>query len=110
MRKPTQKTIKKIKNLKFYVLWEDFNKREIKPYNIIGERLAETMAKFIDNNYTFEEFKKELISYLKYHYWAKAEYEIMVGGLFDYEKNAIKISIWDQIEPNIDLLAVLIYY
>ena len=37
-------------------------------------------------------------------YWSRAEYEIMVSGLFDTDKPE-KIDVWYQIEMNLDNIA-----
>lgn len=92
-------------NLKWNVLHEDFNTRKIEPYNILGYSFAETLAKDI-RKYKIEN-REQLKDHLKkefmYHYWSKAEFEIVVGGVFskcpdDYNK----IDIWDQILLNFD--------
>ena len=44
--------------------------------------------------------KEEIRCGLMYSFWAKAEYEIMVQGLFEYE--SIKIDVYEQVKQNLD--------
>lgn len=97
----------KIKNvsLEWNVLYNDFNSKEIKPYNILGYSFPEELAKAIKKNKI--ENKEQLKEYLKrdfmYHYWCKSEFEIAVGGLHMKDLTEFeKIDIWYQIEMNFD--------
>lgn len=96
------KKVEKLKKLEYYVLEEDFNSSKVKFHNIfahsyIQDRLPVLLKDFV----TYEDFKEQLTNLLKYCYLSKREYEIFieVRGKFS------KISIYDQIEPNIDLIA-----
>ena len=46
--------------------------------------------------------KEELRSILAYCFWCKAEYEVIIKGLFDTEEH--KVDVYSQIIPNIDKL------
>lgn len=90
------------KYLEYYVLCEDFNKSKVRTFNIfnhgyIYERLP-ILIKHYDN---YKTFKKELLSLFKYCYLSKREWEIFI----EVRDNVNKVSIYEQIEPNIDIIA-----
>lgn len=99
----------KIKNVKleWNVLVHDFNRNIIQPYNIFYSNFPEELAKEIksrkiDNR---DKLKEYLRSSFMHSYWCKAEYEILVSGLFIKDSNdQTKIDIWYQIEMNFDLI------
>lgn len=88
-------------NLEWYVLYWDFNKKKVVNYNILAgitEDLSkEIKAKRVYNKSILREYLKTVFMY---NYWSKAEYEFYISDLQgnDYEK----ISIWRQIEPNLN--------
>lgn len=97
----------KVKNVKleWYVLHEDFNARQIEPYNILGYSFVEELAAAIKKNKITN--REQLKDYLKkefmYHYWSKTEFEIAVGGLWSKHPDEFeKIDVWYQIEMNFD--------
>ena len=88
-------------NLEWNVLIHDFNKDKIKKYNIFRADLFEDIKDAKCK--TFGELREIIDKWAKYHYWAKAEYEIAVGGLFSkYPEKFEKIDIYRQIEINLD--------
>lgn len=91
--------------LKWYVLRDDFNAREVKHYNALGgweDDIRKARKKFK----TKEDLKAWLRREFMYYYWSKAECEIQVAGLFaKEEKEFKKIDIWYQLEPNLDIIA-----
>jgi hypothetical protein len=97
----------RIKNVKleWCVLIEDFNSRQIKNYNIFGQKFIEEIHKKVRTKKitNLKELREEIRSWAIYHYWCKSEFEIAVGGLFaksleDFEK----IDAYRQIEMNLD--------
>ena len=94
--------------MKWNVLNYNFNEKKIETFNIFRS------AKFSDGidelrnqtwNYV-EDFIEAVRSEAMYAFWSKAEYEILVGGLFaETDSDLEKISIYDQILPNIEQLA-----
>ena len=94
--------IKKAK-LEWNVLLHDFNKDEIKKYNIFGEKSPEEIAQLIKRNKidNYADFKEKMKAEFMYHYWSKSEYEIIVSG-FCKDAKEYKIDIWRQIEMNFD--------
>ena len=61
-------------------------------------------------NISREDFEKELKNILKYYFWSKSEWEILIrawcGGNGDEE---IKIDVWDQIKWNWDRFVEYVY-
>ena len=88
-------------NLEWNVLIHDFNKDKIKKYNIFREDLFEDIKDAKCK--TFGELREIIDKWAKYHYWAKAEYEIAVGGLHSkYPENFEKIDAYYQLKMNLD--------
>ena len=88
-------------NLEWNVLIHDFNKDKIKKYNIFRADLFEDIKNAKCK--TFGELREIIDKWAKYHYWSRAEYEIVVGGLFSkYPEKFEKIDIYRQIEINLD--------
>lgn len=92
-------------NLEWNVLYEDFNNKKIKTYNIFNN----DFIKELHNKFKKKEIKSlsELKNFIKkwamYHYWSRCEWEICVGGLFSkYPDEFEKIDIYTQIEINLD--------
>lgn len=96
--------MKKEVKLEWYVLQHDCNSNQIKMYNVLAgdwyNHIKGARKKFVDRT----TFKEWLRKQFMYYYWSKAEYEILVSGLFvkDEEKDVFKIDAWYQIEPNLD--------
>ncbi|MBR4260668.1 MAG: hypothetical protein IKQ33_01775 [Clostridia bacterium] len=94
--------------LKWYVLWHESNRDIIEPYNIFSnariwdERIG--LPKLLNKYITFDDFKNQLERLFKGCFHSRAEYEMMISGLFDFNKT-YKIDVWKQIEPNLDLIA-----
>ncbi|MDE6946260.1 MAG: hypothetical protein K2P14_03635 [Anaeroplasmataceae bacterium] len=92
-------------NMKWNVLYYDFNARKIKPYNIFGYSFAENLTARIkkDKIVNREGLKEYLKRDFMYHYWSKSECEIAVGGLHSKDIEELeKIDVWYQIEMNFD--------
>ena len=82
------------------VLLHDFNKDTIEDFNVfdhIGfrEDLKKVNKEFPEN----DKFFKEVLSLLRYYFWAKCEYEVLVSGLFDGNQR-VKIDAFGQIAAN----------
>lgn len=95
---------KKKEHTPFYVINQDFNRKEFKPYNIMPylmERYKATKPK--DRPKTFEEFKEFVDKECLYMYWSRCQYEIVLCPLIgDREEEATKIDIYWQIKMNFD--------
>ena len=99
--------MRKNKNLEWYAFEYDWNKKDIIRINVLNSGFVEDLVKRIkrDKITTYNKLKEAIKRELMYHYWCKAEHEIMVYDLFpkakDLEKG-IKIDVWYQLEPNLD--------
>lgn len=96
------------KEPKFYVMYYDWNGRKVKRANIIRQEIIEDLQKRVKKGAKRGELLNRLVSLLKYYYWSKAEYEIMVGDLFCKSGELEKIDVWFQLEPNVDLILDII--
>lgn len=103
----TEKQIQKL-NLEWYVLNHDFNTKEIYNFNILGEGYLPDLIRMIKDKYyevkDYDSLKECVKRWANYHFNHKTEYEIWVKGWFDSDDKATKISVYDQIEPNLDIL------
>lgn len=90
-------------NLKWYALHWDSNEGKLKDYNILYN-IEESIAREVRSGRVYN--KSILREYLKtkfmYHYWSKAECEILVSDLSESKQE--KIDMWRQIQPNLDLI------
>lgn len=99
------------KDLEWYVLNYDFNKKQVENFNIFRSSrfldcLKETLEHFKNTN-DYKMFKEELKTDLMYSFWSKREYEISVGDAFEEDLSKYeKIDIYDQVLPNLDNLAM----
>ena len=97
--------------LEWYAMDYNWNKREVEFINVLRSDLVEriqngmkkkdfSIDKKIEN---LRDLKTVVQRELMYHFWAKAEYEITVGDLFPKTIEELeKISVYDQLEPNLD--------
>lgn len=103
----------KTKNLHWNVLNHDFNRNEIVEYDIFSHagfvedlKKADRSNRKLTRQTNDENFLKEVDRILHYYFWAKAEHEILVKGLFDNDnKSQVKIDAYTQIKLNWDAFA-----
>ena len=95
-----------LNKLKWYVLNHDFNKKEIVNYNIFNNHyMYHDTIKYLKEFITYDDFKEKVRGTLFYAFNSKAEYEIKCGGLLSKEDEEFdKISVYDQVIPNLDIL------
>ena len=95
------------KNLHWKVFEHDFNKNEIIGYDVFSHiGFVEDLKKADRKAKSDKEFLTEAENLLQYYFWAKAEHEILVKGLFDNKNESqIKIDVFDQIQMNWDRFA-----
>lgn len=94
--------------MEWNVLMYDFNKKKIVNFNIFNSvRFSDYVNEMRNEIWdSVDKFVEKLDSNLKYCFWCKAEYEIMVGDLFETDCNKLeKIDIYSQVKPNIMQLA-----
>lgn len=93
-----------MENLKWYVLNWNFNEKKVENFNIFNScNFTRGLENILKQNLSFEDFVDKLDSELKYSFWSKCEYEIMVGDLF--QEPTEKVDIYSQVKPNIEILA-----
>ena len=66
------------KNLKWNVYTEDFNHKYIKTYNVLNNGIIDEILNKTSSITDKNEFAKEVEHILKYHYWSRAEWEIVI--------------------------------
>lgn len=91
--------------LEWYVLNYDFNKKKIVNQNIFYNGTPDDLRKARRNKKftNREELKEYLKKDFMYHYWSRAESEILVGGLFaKNDEDFEKIDVYRQLEMNLD--------
>lgn len=92
-------------DLKWNVLFEDSNTRQIRTYNVLAGSFYDNLRKAI-KKYKIKnrsQLKEYLTGEFMYHYWCKSEFEIAVGGLFVKDISELeKIDVWYQLEMNLD--------
>lgn len=94
-----------IKNLEYYALVWDNNKKEVIPVNIFQNiRIQQDLNRICSKKLSKEEFKEEFKSALKSTYWSRVEYELNVSEVFSKDEKYQKIDVWTQLEPNFDNL------
>ena len=102
---------------KFYAFYKDFNNKKITKIDVLSAIWDEPLMyydfKGTHKISTKEECKKFLENELRYHFWGKCEWEVIVcdwpcGETVD-SSNPVKIDVWDQIKPNIDIITDLVW-
>lgn len=90
--------------LEWNVIQYDINDKKLVKFNIFNHyRFYEDVKKLLKQYKNKNEFAEELKKDLMYYFWCKAEYEILISGLFSKDPNETeKIDIYDQIILNYD--------
>lgn len=94
-----------LSKLSWKVLRFDFNSRKIEYFDIFKNSFEEELKLDIKKKdiEVFDQFKQYILSWARYHFWSRCEYEIYATGVPDDEfKYAQKLDVYDQIEMNID--------
>lgn len=97
-------------NLEWYAFRYDSNRHALVFTNVLysmEEEIAKKIRKGKKDNwrpvYNYETFKEYIKGELMYHYWSKAEHEVVIYDLFDTnDERGEKHDIWWQLEPNLD--------
>lgn len=93
-------------NLVYNVLNYSWNEHKVESYNVLThlnlEKVHKKILKKEISNYT--ELKEYLKREFMYHFWCKAEYELLVGALLCREEDLERIDVYRQIEMNLDLI------
>lgn len=101
-----------MKQLKFewYVLNDNFNRKEIVPFNIfnnitVNQRTNKLCSRYKTHKMSFEDFTEQLRRIIMCEEWSRCEYEILVNGMFSDEDRVQKIDCYAQALPNIKIIA-----
>lgn len=91
--------------MKWIVYYHDINSDKMSTYNIFEHGSFRKYVKEVVEEYKDkDEFAKQLKSELRYYFWSKAEWEIIlspwVGGKNTRE---LKIDVYDQVMNNWDI-------
>ena len=93
-------------NLKWYVLAHDFNTDEIVSFNIFNSiSFTRRLECEIKHYKDFETFKEGLRGALFSVFASRVEYEIICSGVVSLHDNEEKIDVYQQVLPNLDILA-----
>lgn len=91
--------------LEWYVLRYDINKNDLVHFNIFNYwKLVDAIDKQLSENFDYDDFVEFLKSELMYIFHARSQNEIAVGDIIE-PYNLKKIDIYDQLIPNIEILA-----
>lgn len=80
----------------------NINHRQIEEFNIFDHwKFNEDVSKDLHRCRSREDFAKLLQSNLRYYFWSKCEYEVLVSSwTSDDKKETIKVDIYDQVMLN----------
>ena len=99
--------MKKNTTFKYYAMNYDVNRRGIKYINVLNREEIKEIERDVKKGKitTRGAFKESLRLNLKHRYWARRECEMSIGDLYEKDLNKYeKIDVYDQIEPNLDLI------
>lgn len=92
-------------DLQWYVLRYDINKNDLVYFNIFNYwKLVDAIDEQLSKNFDYDDFVEFLKSELMYTFCSRSENEIVVGDIIE-PHNLKKIDIYDQLIPNIEILA-----
>ena len=95
----------------FYALNYNFNGKKVEFYNVFNnihvyDYTVKAVKDYWKGKYTLEEFINELDHIIMWQEWSRAEYEIMVGDLFEKDQNKFeRTDCYQQAHANIGLIA-----
>ena len=95
------------KKLEWLVYMYDFNAKEITTYNVLNENFIQDLYTQVRRKKIVDrlDLRDYIVKYMRYHYWSKTEYEILIGDLFEKNiSNFDKIDVFNQVMLNIDKL------
>ena len=95
-----------MKKMCWNVYVEDVNRRRIEQYNIFehGRFATEIEKAYKKHRDDFDAFAEEVKNNLRYYFWSKCEWEIMLNSLFtDKNFKPEKIDVYDQVMLNWDV-------
>lgn len=94
--------------IQFNVLWWDFNDDHPTPFDVLPYfRRCYVSCRKKNRPVTKEQWVEFVKQHGMYMFWAKCEYEIIVSQWPPTDKSS-KVDVWQQIEPNLDLIVKLL--
>lgn len=93
-----------MKTPEWNVYYYDFNSRTIKVRNILkSQNVIKAIIDATKKHSEKEDFGEEIRKTLMYHFWARAEYEVLIRGWCSAkDEQEMKIDIYEQIKINWD--------
>lgn len=86
-----------------WLVWRyDYNKREIVKWNIFKHHsfYISIIENLGTNHNSKELFEEQLEKDLRYYFWCRAEYEVIIVPWCDNSENGKKTDIYEQIKLN----------
>lgn len=88
----------------FNILYFDFNKTHPEPYNVLPFFRREYQdCRKKDKPVTKEQWTEFVKRKGQWRFWGDCNYEMIVSK-WPPTEDKVKVSVWEQIEPNIDLI------
>lgn len=120
--KVSKKLIKKVQP--FYAMDWSYNEKKVYTFDVLSYIIDDVVDELENTNKhalhyitDYNSFKEAVDSNLRYHFWARREFEIAVGDLplsdfdnskyitrDDYINSLEKISVYDQLKPNVEFI------
>ena len=84
-------------------VWRDeLNTNKIQPFNVFNQcSFHRAVLDIFNKPLHMDEFEEMIDKEAMYYFWCKAEYEVMIGGLFERGQKT-KIDIYTQLKLNWD--------
>jgi CRISPR/Cas system CSM-associated protein Csm4 (group 5 of RAMP superfamily) len=94
--------MKKTKKLEWFAFRVDFNSKKPVRFNVLNDELIDSLKKKVKKTekIDYNKFKELLSGELKYYYWSRTEYEVLVSAIHCDEET--KLDVYYQLEPNLD--------
>lgn len=94
----------KNKKLQWFVLNWDFNSNKLYYMNIFDNSFKEDLYKFYRSKKlkSLQDLKDFIERYCRWRFWARREYEILVGDLSSKDEDFVKVDVYQQVEKNLD--------
>ncbi len=94
-----------MKELQWFVFMDNRNSKTIEPFNVFRHRsFREDCVKAVKESENISEFKNRVCREIKYYFWAKCEFEIILSS-WPNASYDVKVDISDQLLMNIDRFA-----
>ena len=94
--------------MKLNLMKDDIEHYVVIPYFVEKFKVLVKKRRVKRNSVDMEWLKTFIDKEAKYMFWSRCEYEIVVAG-WPRWKNERKIDIYWQIQPNIDVIAEIVY-